>query len=692
MKRRGFVFTLDALLSLVLVLIVVTSITVTEESAFQSYSYVMRLNNVYTAEDIITVLSQAPLNSLVNESVIANWTASGVLNESLYVSPSMPPLKIALTYWALSNVSPYNTLNLLDKARTILDYVITHNFPGYGFELSVNSTLIASRGNASLASDVTTASTVMSGFQRGKKPFGYVSRAYLTYAQHFYSQLIGIQRLVAGGPSNTIYVKVPVNLPPDAVNISARGAFYARIIPSNDIYLSVTNESGTYTYGNLGYGSKVDLSDYIGPGNNTLNFEITSGYASEVGFGSGSVLLVSYTTNSTSVQSPNKIDLYDVVSDNYGFVQFVTVVPTGNITNMSVYLQASGIDTVRLYYSNGTSICDTGLSKSFVSGIAYFSPSEIEQGLAQCGVTYSDLNKKAFTIILAFDAEWSQRYSRFIYYYGSQRHLYGFGKSFVEVAVKSKLQTIQYGIPLSIPLYPGEFTYSQRTSFSSSVYKVMDVSYTLPSKAIPWYADYWTAIEYTGTPSGTLSFSENNVPIITGPLNYYLYRFGYAKYNSSILVNGTTNTFEAESTSNYYGFRENETWGNVYYFLQAYAPYGKSFKYLLQGYPDYNGYNLTYWAELYGSSSAPVERHMLVGSAPYLNITINDLNPTDYAVDDAIIRLFSKLAVSNTGRPGTYDNPLSVLLPKSVRMDFSAMTAPSLFVPVPIELKLWRLG
>lgn len=696
--RRGFVFTLDALLSLVLVLIIITSITAVQESAFQTYSSVMRMKTVYTAEDVMNVLSNVPLNSLVNESVLNEWIETGVLNTSLYVGPSTPPLKIALTYWALSNVSQYKGLNLLDKARTIIDYVIAHNFPGYGFQLAVNSTVIGQYGNVSKATDYTAVSAVMSGFQKGKKPLGYISRAYLTYAQHSYSQLIGIQRLVAGGYGNTLYVDIPANLPKDAADISAKGAFYARIVGANDISLTVSNSEGSEYYGDLGSGGEVDLSNYLRPGNNTLKFTIDSGGAREVGFGSGSVLLVSYTTNSTSYGSPDKVNLYDVTS-YYGFVQFLTIVPTGNVTSISIYLKASGINTVHIYYNNGTSVCDTGLSKPFISGVAYFSPEEIEEGLSNCGVTYSDLNKKAFTLILGFDATWPSGSSTPSYDLTyRERHLYGFGQSFVEVKVKSKVNAVQYAIPLSIPLYPESFSYSGSTylldRYGDQVYKTMSVSYTLPPKAIPWYADYWTAIEYTGSPSGTLTFSENEKTIISGPLNYYLYRFGYAKYADWMMVNGSTNTFKAESSSYYYGFREGESWGTVYYFLQAYAPYGKTFPNLIQGYPDYKGYNLTYYAELYGVSSRPEQRHILVGEPPYKPITVVELQPDKYAVDDAILRLFAKLAVrgESEGRPGSESNPLAVLLPKSVRMEFSAMNAPSLFEPVTVELKVWRLG
>ncbi|WP_297509203.1 hypothetical protein [Thermococcus sp.] len=693
MRRAGFVFTLDALLSLIIVFVVVTSVLSVEENTFQVYSSVMRMKTVYTAEDMITILSTVPLESLVNDSVIENWTETGVLNTSLFISPEMPPLKIALTYWALSNISKYHSLNLTSKAGKILKYVITHNFQGYGFELDVNSTKLVSFGNPSSARDVTVATTVMSGFKRGRKPLGYVSRAYLTYAQHTYSQLIGIQRIVAAGWDNTIQVDIPVDLPEDAGDITAEGAFYARIVPNNDITLTVVSSAGQVTE-NLNSGGTVDLSDYLKPGHNVLKFSIDSGNADEVGFGSGSVLLVSYHTNTTSHGSPDKINLYDVTS-YYGFVQFLTIVPTGNVTGINIYLKASGVSTVHVYYSNGTSICDTGLSKGFVDNITYFSSSEVENGLEECGVSYSDLNKKSFTLVLGFDATWPSGSSNPDYDWTyRERHLYGDGQSFVQVEVNSKVNSVQYAIPLAEPLYPDNFTYSGYlfSSRDDRIYDTMSVSYPLPPKAIPWYSDYWVAIMYRGNPTGTLQFKENGITIREGPLDYYLYRFGYSKYYRGIMVNGTTNTLVASSSSSAYGFRKGKSWGAIYYFLQAYAPYGRMFPELIQGYPTYKGYNLTYYAKLYGTNMHPKKMSILVGKEPYMTIDVTELNPERYAVDDAILRLFKKLAVDDSGIPGSADNPLGVLLPPYVNMEFSAMKAPSLFVPVSVSLKVWRLG
>ncbi len=692
--RRGFIFTIDALLSLLLVSVVLVSLVSVEENVKDVYKTSLRAQNLQDANALLGVLKRVPLNQLVPEETIEGWVNGGVLHPKL-VNPSMSPLDIALTYWALSRAPGYGNLGLDEDAKTILTEVISRLLPGYGYEVIINSTKIASEGTPDGIDEVSSATMLVSGFAKGKKPLGYMARAYLMYAGHRYSRLIGIQRLVARGYGNTLHVGIPVQLPNDAANIDARGGFYARNLGLNRIELKI-DPSGYSA--SLGDGSRVDLSDYILPGTNVLNFTIESDWdANEVGFGSGSVLLVSYDTNSTDFYDPNEVDLYDVTS-KYSFVQFVTVIPTGEVRGIEVYLTVSGVSSINLYYDKGNSTCLVG-KKGPRGGIVYFNSTEIESGLRNnCGLSdYRELNSRAFTFVIAVDSTWPSDSTHPEYSSTKrERHLYGFGESWVRVDVKSDLENLNYAIPLSIPLEPGDFSYSGDPY--GTVYPTMSVTYHLPPTAIPWYADYWVAIQYRSGTRGTMRFTESNpdgTTVIqqTSHLKYYLYRYGYSRYTDTIMVPGEDNTFTAESRASggYYGFRRGESWGTIYYFLRAYAPYGDMFDELMRGYPDYRGYNITYYAQ--DPEGNLVERKILAGDPPYLSITVDELDPDRYAADDAIIRLFSQLCKENGGRPGSRSNPLLVLLPDDVQIDFSGISGiPTISKPVPVTVRIWRSG
>lgn len=115
MRRRGFLFTLDALLALLLVAMFVTSIAaITEGNVHSTY---MRSQSKYTAEDVLMMLRTVPLNQIVSGDVIKDWVDNETL-DPLLVSPEMSPLDIVATYWATEPIFPEK--HLKDKAVYIM--------------------------------------------------------------------------------------------------------------------------------------------------------------------------------------------------------------------------------------------------------------------------------------------------------------------------------------------------------------------------------------------------------------------------------------------------------------------------------------------------------------------------------------------------------------------------------------------
>lgn len=73
---------------------------------------------------------------------------------------------------------------------------------------------------------------------------------------------------------------------------------------------------------------------------------------------------------------------------------------------------------------------------------------------------------------------------------------------------------------------------------------------------------------------------------------------------------------------------------------------------------------------------------------PYCQLSAEELleGSKQYAVDDAIIRLFK-----NLGGYGTRDSPITVKLPENVNIEFASMgEIPGLFEPIQITLRVWR--
>ncbi|MCO6041880.1 TPM domain-containing protein [Thermococcus alcaliphilus] len=703
MRRRGFVFTLDALLSLILVMVFVSGMVAIIDNT-NVYTSSLREGSKYKAEDVLTTLRNVPLKELVSPEILENWSTSGALDESL-VNPDMSPLDIIATYWATRDLFPEK--NLTHKAELILGYLLNKTLEGYYYELLINnytsSYLRKVGGNYSKAFEVSPATLTLSGYKYNQTPRGYMARAYLSKATLIREDLIGIHRALAAACSyyhyNTFTLMTNITIPEDAKSIIADGRFVKRTTQDMDVYLNntfVTSSSDEL----------IDISDYINPGSTPLKIVYSNGPCGyELGVGSGTTLHLKYQSSSLAVEDPGLVKLYDLESDYTGITYFNTLFVPGEIRNINIHLKTEGVDKVKLYYSFGANtveLLEKDVNENGVDEID-ITNDEIKNALqTKAGMDYVNLSKTSFTFILALDSRLSDDGLTFEYGgrdYGGERRrkLYGYPNSWIKIDYVPRILITLYSIPLSIYIDYNDVVYS-----SCSIYRCsqMQVSYTFPPYADPWYSDLWVGINFNFYAIGTMEFTENGYTIYNGSIDKYLFRIAYTRLNETMMVPGSLNTFIAQSYTSDYGFREGKTRGIIKYFIQGYAGYGEVFPFLLQGYPTYKGYNLTYY---YNGSSGIVEKNILVGDPPYKSISIDDLNPDiggGYAVDDAILRLFDKLNYRGDSNPGEWrktpfdgsqNNPIDVDLSEEVRISFVDMgEIPGLFEPVQITLRVWR--
>lgn len=722
MKRRGFIFTLDAILTLLLVTMFVVSISQINPNA-QVYSTYMRSQSNYVAEDTLTMFRTLSLRELVPPEKLEEWISDGTLNTTL-VTPDMSPIDIVATYWATAPVFP--EANLKHKAEVIMGYVLNNTLKDYNYELMINNYtspyLRKTGANYSTASDVTPATFMLSGYAHNQTPRGYMARAFLTKAEYTRSDLFGWFRVLAAaessdGESNTLVVTRKINIPAvDADSIyEADGNFIHRLYEKEDVYINDQKVTLSSSEPNA-----PNLERYLVPGNNEVkmvfwDYKAQDGYAGEIGIGSGTTLYVNYKSNSLNVDDPGLVKVYNITSSYTGFMYLLENFVPGNITSIDMKFTVEGAQVVRLYYGLGGNLyllTEKRVDPNSIETVE-FTNSEIESALDGLGITYEDLSKMVFDFVLAVDAKYNDDTQHF--YYGGassdsypcsdcggvrERVLYGYPDSYVKINYLSKVVTSRYSIPLSIYVDYDDPAYSGYTGYHCSVgtYKSMSISYTLPSKATPWYADLW--VGYCFSDSTTQTLEENGEEFYSGPNGRYAMRIAYTKMFDWMMKEGD-NTFTATLSVGVddggTSYRYQATRGILKYFIEGYAGYGEVFPKALQGYPNYQGYRLQYY---YGPSSEP--RTILIGDPPYKDISIDELDPTRYAVDDAILRLFEKLNFKDDWNPGEWKsepfdgsstNPIDVDLPESVRIDFVSMgNIPGLFEPITITLRVWREG
>lgn len=700
MKRRGFVFTLDAILALLLVTMFVVSVSQLNNSA-QAHSTYLRSQYQYVAEDTLIMLRTIPLKELIPPEKLEEWLSDGTLDTTL-VTPDMSPIDIVSTYWATGPLFP--EANLRHKAEIIMGYVLNNTIKEYNYELLINNYtspyLRRAGANYSRAQDVTPATITLSGYAYNQTPRGYMARAYLTKAEYMREDIFGIQRVLASCrvyywgwlSNNTLIVTSHFRLPDDAQVDWADLKLVERTDPQiSDFYLN-----GQRIAGESAYIPNVPLL----PGDNVLRAEFDGrNCPSDMGYGSGSMLYVKYQTNTTDMDlfDPARRygELYDVQSYSGIYYLNALFVP-GNITSISLHLVTEGVRDIRVYYAYGAYYYELVHKTVSPSGVVVteVTAQEIENGLSQHGSTLSNLSQRYFNLVIALDSWWDSNSRQFRYDTTYRfRRLYGDGQSYIRINYIPTVLTTRYSIPLSIFKDYNDIYYSG--SSTGNRYQRMSFTYDLPPNVEPWYVDVWTAIEFTTyTPTSYTRISDNGQLIYNYYSDIYMIRMAYSRLNESMMVPGQTNTFVAESTNvNEYGFRRGESRAMVNYLIEAYAGYGDIFPYSFRGYPNYKGYRLRY----YGPNG---ERMILVGDPPYMDISVDELDPTKYAVDDAILRLFNNLNFKNDRNPGEWrsrpfdgssTNPIDVTLPETVRIEFVSMgTLPELFEPITITLRVWR--
>ncbi|NJE30386.1 hypothetical protein E3E38_04880 [Thermococcus sp. 18S1] len=495
-------------------------------------------------------------------------------------------------------------------------------------------------------------------------------------------------------PYNTLQIGFNVALPPDASGID--GQWHAAQRSTYETMMVTINGNPSNPY-------NQNVSSFFHGGTNKVTAVFRSYGDDEIGFGSGSWLYLTYTTTSPSVQDPGLLKLYDVNSSCTGIYYLNSIFAPGEIRGIEATLTVEGIHEVRIYYSDGTTLKPVYINTTLDGNkTTLVIPSEtLLNGILQY-TTLDDLNKKNFNLIILLDAYYDPDEDRVIRYAGqdyntswsNHRRLYGYPNSFIRVQYDSDVKINRFYIPQE-ELRILEPTGDQPDwAQDADTYTGMQFSYYLPEKAIPWYVDVWSAIHFVPYPTGTTKLyegqnAENN--FLTFPLDLYLIRVAYRRLTANIMVPGQENTFKIISDSSYYTFRYNDSRALVRYFLYGYVPYGNIFpKYSQEG---ACGYRLSYWYNLSGQLGQDTVTigNCKPGETP-IEIKASSLNPEEYALDDAIFRLFIQLGAREdyTELPGTQNNPILIRLQGLSAKSIGIKNVPKSLGPIEVTLRIWR--
>jgi len=697
MKRRGFIFTLDALLSLVLVMVFVSSIVIIAEDT-NIYSTYLREQSKYIAEDTLTILRTVSLRDVVPSEVLKEWKeGSDPLLISPLVNEDMSPLDITATYWSVDPLYP--SLDLRHKAEVILGYILNITLEDYNYELLINnytSPYLRKIGsNSSKAPDVSPATLVLSGYAYNQTPRGYMARAYLTKLgskENMYTVRGGY--IYARTDSSDDAVVIKYIIPADAIPKDAEieeiewflepawvGSNYDVYLNGNLIWSSYVNYNARLDDTNPSGG--LQLIENFVPGQQNV-FEVRV-YKSRYDGGEDGAqyIKIKYRTSVPStLRFPRRFYFEDVTA-RYGITAWKYLFMPGILHSLNIQIAVGNVSettpvSLSFMFDTEVNILPTGCTYESSTHIktCYWDNSTISTSLNFAGYNYSQISSRYTTIIVRAGGE--------NIYYNPRIHLIG-NESFVDAQYNTGLLLTPYTIDITEPISLPNSDWTRN----------ININFNVPPGVMPlWVRFQFPWLYYTGTNPSQVITVDNDLISPTdiyrhppNPFIYALARVGYMantfdyQYNPlpHAIANGD-NTLSISLGYEYYLQPKNGD-GELTYIIQAYAGYGEVFPKLVR--PGCTGYNITYY---WSGDSNP--HYVIVGEPPYCDITANDLltNRTTYAVDDAIIRLFN-----NLGGNGTQTDPILIELPANVNIDFAPMgNIPSLFEPITITLRVWR--
>ncbi|ASJ06427.1 hypothetical protein [Thermococcus pacificus] len=719
MKRRAFIFTLDAILSVFLALIIITSIIGIEAQTRNVYSTYMRSSDKYLAEDTLTMLKTVPLSDIVPQEKLSEWISSGVINTTL-VDPHMSPLEITTTYWSMD--AKYPSLRLREKAGEILSFILDTALKDYNYELIISTNnssnvynyerpyIIKSGSNYNLTPDVMPATLILSGYEYNKTPRGYMARAYLSKLKAKETTYTYMGDYIATANDNTGPIKIRYIVPTSQFPSDARITGVKWLLEGawtySDYSIRINDKYVTCRDWDNGGWNNVHLNEELEDTNDNdyttcnlveevqnsvdqninVTFQVLVKHSMNSGEDGAQHIIITYKTSQASTFTyPHKFYFADVYANDSLDMEKYVFAP-GNISELRIHIEGENIEVVTARFRIFNKLSDP-ITLSRSGNVFTADNATIASAIQSTGYTYQDISGSFFTII--FDITRAS---------SSELHLDG-TKSYVYVGYTPFVYASLYSIDFRKTLDD----YTARNRKSGDFYNDVTWQWSLPEKGTPIYVKYqfpWLHDAGTVCDQDVRILSKDETTWITlydAPQhNDFLdvfTRWGYTvttrDYQGRVVedaIHPGLNKFDL-SFGKCYGVDPSHALGEVLFLLDAYAPYKDIKPKLLQGYPEVKAYNLTY-KYIVGStvreSSIIIGDKAAVSRGEYMNLTAAELKPGDYAVDDAVLRLFQKL-----GGDG-WNHPILVEL-SDTKIDFASLGGiPSSISPIMVTLRVWR--
>jgi hypothetical protein len=363
---KGFVFSLDAIIVLGLVLMLtlfLAALSFTFSSPELRYQHLY-----YTGKDLMNVIEQAKLGSVQDNPVVQDYLSKGILIQD---DLNKTLLDVIGSFWAEGNIT---------EARNLTNSTFSQilNGTNVDYQLLIYGQLIDEK-NTTSPTYLAKLSAIVSGYGIGKPVSGYSARIRLSKANRVSSYYVYFGGYVGDGNITANFIMPEFdNILNASMEMNAGGNFT----------LSINgNPSGTYAInaqGNMSASNWTISSGYLqyfAQGSNAVQINFTSNQSMYIG---GGYMKITY--NSSVLADPRESFGPNATETDYipGIDGITNVYSSfyspGNLKNMTVFLHYRSnytifatIGNVTVYQGNSSAGTNVTLNSTYLSGLLNYS-------------------------------------------------------------------------------------------------------------------------------------------------------------------------------------------------------------------------------------------------------------------------------------------------------------------------------
>jgi hypothetical protein len=535
MKKRAVFFSIDALISMIIIFI--TIIIIAPLVYYSSYES-------FLEEDIIISFSSLKIGEIENDLV-----------KELILQGDIKELNQSILE-ALGELYVKDITLSREVAQSLLEQLNLSENVGIWYDedllASVNITSFDS------AEEVKVERQIISGIKKGEETKGFIAKAWLKKISEKKNSLFIKGDNICGGWTSHSWG--------DYCSVTPNKIFYSVDVPENSEILSanwllegswVNQYFQVYVNGNkiydgvINYYKIFNITSYLNPGENTLYF-----YSTQGGDDGASHIIVDYKTpDMQTFKYEKEFPLNIVESKAVIHYEKSIFIPT-EIFEMDLFVNSS-VDTTLSFKKGAQTII---IGKKYPSeGMVHFTDDEIKNALSSSVINYSELSNEYFFFILDIGKDVP----------GQNRIL---GRNSY-VLINSTETTMPYG---TIDISQGITITSVSNNLQSTFYRNLLWEFFLPVNAIPIMADWQFGWLSTSSSSTSQKATANQVVLYNSPPDPYIKAFsriGYTPQRAEGLFIEGKNNFTLEFGSGY-GVSNEASYGYLTYFIKSYVNYG----------------------------------------------------------------------------------------------------------------------